>query len=238
MKLAYCAAASAFALLIMTSASVAQDGRYVDSGTVRQVQQTLNQRGVRIATDGVMGPRTEAAIKTFQRSQNLEPTGQLNRQTLAALGLEPRVTEPTPTFVYGATTIRQAQQTLNNRGFKAGPADGVMGPSMQAALMEFQRSENLEPSGYLNPRTLSALGIKDQPISTAPSPVLVPSANAATIRQVQQALKSRGYLAGPVDGVMDPSTEHAIREFQRAEALENTGRLNRQTLSALGVQGA
>jgi peptidoglycan hydrolase-like protein with peptidoglycan-binding domain len=237
MKLAYCKAASALALAITTSVSVAQEGRYVDSATVRQVQQTLNQRGIRVAADGVMGPATEAAIKTFQRSQNLDPTGRLNRQTLAALGFGPQGGEPIPPLAYSPTTIRQVQQTLNNRGFRAGPVDGVMGPNVQEALMDFQRSENLEPTGQLNPRTLSALGIQAQPLSSVPDPAL-PYANAATVREVQRALKSRGYLVGAVDGVMGPSTERAIRDFQLSENLESTGRLNRQTLSALGVQGA
>lgn len=180
-----------------------------------------------------MGPSTEAAVKSFQRSQNLEPSGNLNRQTLAALGFEQRGAEPTPALAYGATTIRQVQQTLNNRGFKAGPADGAISPSVQAALREFQRSENLEPSGDLNARTLSALGIKAEPSArSAPVP-----SQATTLRHVQQALKSRGFLAGPADGMMGPSTERAIRQFQRSENLEDTGQLNGQTLSALGVQG-
>ncbi len=237
MKLTHCTAASAFAFALTTSALVAQEGRYVDSATIRQVQQTLNQRGVKVATDGLMGPGTQAAIKTFQQSEKLEPTGNLNRQTLAALGLEPRGTEPPPALVYPASTIQQVQQTLNNRGFKAGPVDGTIGPSLQASLREFQRSENLEDTGTLNPRTLSALGILVQAISPAP-PAPVPSASVPTVRQVQQALKSRGFLAGPVDGMMGPATERALRQFQESENLQTTGQLNRQTIAALGVHGA
>lgn len=237
MKLTYCTAAGAFAFALTTSALVAQEGRYVDSATIRQVQQTLNQRGVKVATDGLMGPGTQAAIKSFQQSEKLEPTGNLNRQTLAALGLEPRGTEPPPALVYSASTIQQVQQTLNNRGFKAGPVDGTIGSSLQASIREFQRSENLEDTGNLNPRTLSALGIQVQAISPAP-PVPVPAASVPTVRQVQQALKRRGFLAGPVDGMMGPATEHALRQFQESENLQTTGQLNRQTIAALGVQGA
>ncbi len=243
MKLTHCTAASAFAFALTTSALVAQEGRYVDSATIRQVQQTLNQRGVKVATDGLMGPGTQAAIKSFQQSEKLEPTGNLNRQTLAALGLEPRGTEPPPALVYSASTIQQVQQTLNNRGFKAGPVDGTIGSSLQASIREFQRSENLEDTGNLNPRTLSALGIQVQaisPLPPAPVPyasVPVPYASVPTVRQVQHALKSRGFLAGPVDGMMGPATERALRQFQESENLQTTGQLNRQTVAALGVQG-
>jgi len=231
MKPALRAVAGAIALAIGTFAA-AEDGRYVDSATIRQVQQALNERGAKVAADGVMGPSTEAAIESFQRAQSLEPTGNLNRQTLTALGFEPQAAERAPEFVYGAATIRQVQQTLNNRGFKAGRVDGTISSNVESALREFQRSENLEPSGDLNPRTLSALGIKAEPVSAHAA-----STGAHTVRDVQQALKSRGFLAGPVDGVLGPTTERAIRQFQQSENLESTGHLNRQTLAALGVRG-
>src|SRR5688572_32771648 len=69
--------------LLTAPAFAAVDGFYVDSATVREVQRTLNDRGsARLGVDGKMGPRTQAAVREFQRSQRLEPTGQLNRQTL------------------------------------------------------------------------------------------------------------------------------------------------------------
>jgi len=43
------------------------------------------QLGV-VPADGRMTPRTEAAIRQFQRAKGLQPTGQLDRDTLAALG--------------------------------------------------------------------------------------------------------------------------------------------------------
>lgn len=38
------------------------------------------------AVDGVLGPRTRSALRRFQRSAQLEPTGELDAATLAALG--------------------------------------------------------------------------------------------------------------------------------------------------------
>jgi peptidoglycan hydrolase-like protein with peptidoglycan-binding domain len=37
--------------------------------------------------DGMMGPRTSAAIKEFQQKGNLNPTGQLDAETRAKLNL-------------------------------------------------------------------------------------------------------------------------------------------------------
>lgn len=60
--------------------------------------------------------------------------------------------------------------------------------------------------------------------------------NAAQVRQAQQKLNDMGYRAGQVDGVWGPNTQAAIRNFQQAKGLEATGRLNPQTINALGIE--
>ena len=57
---------------------------------VMKVQQRLREQGfyVRDNIDGHWGPRTAAALKNFQRSKGLNPTGQLDLSTLAALDLQ------------------------------------------------------------------------------------------------------------------------------------------------------
>jgi surface antigen len=61
----------------------------VSPDTVFKVQQRLRELGfyVRDNIDGRWGPKTMNAVGNFQRSKNLNPTGQLDVQTLAALGL-------------------------------------------------------------------------------------------------------------------------------------------------------
>ncbi len=59
--------------------------------------------------------------------------------------------------------------------------------------------------------------------------------DAARIRRVQEALKNEGHDPGPIDGVMGPKTKEALREYQKQENLQQTGRLDRETLSKLGV---
>lgn len=59
--------------------------------TVRQAQQQLSNKGYEIGTaDGQFGPRTQEGVKKFQQAQNLNATGQLDRKTLAALGIDER----------------------------------------------------------------------------------------------------------------------------------------------------
>jgi peptidoglycan hydrolase-like protein with peptidoglycan-binding domain len=57
----------------------------------------------------------------------------------------------------------------------------------------------------------------------------------AFIRSVQQALKEKGFNAGPADGVMGPHTEAALRKFQSANRLQATGQLDSSTVAALGI---
>ncbi len=211
--------------------TAATDSTFVDQGTVREVQHVLRDRGFRTSADGIMGPRTQAAIRSFQKSHNLEPTGQLNRQTLVALGIQnPEAAKAEPQ--YSASVIRKVQQTLDNRGFKAGAVDGVLSSSTQSALRAFQKSENLQETGRLNPQTLAALGI---PAESAASTEELAMNEPADVRDVQRKLNRLGYHAGRADGIMGRSTRMALMDFQRAENLQPTGQLNPQTLSALGL---
>lgn len=55
---------------------------------VRQVQEALKEKGHNPgAIDGIMGPRTQAALRQFQRAQNIQATGQLDSSTASALGV-------------------------------------------------------------------------------------------------------------------------------------------------------
>lgn len=61
------------------------------SERVRSAQQALRDKGFNPGSiDGVMGPRTRAAIADFQRKQRLPTTGQLDTATMARLGMDVR----------------------------------------------------------------------------------------------------------------------------------------------------
>ncbi len=54
------------------------------------------------------------------------------------------------------------------------------------------------------------------------------SANKSAVLRVQAGLTELGYNPGPVDGVMGPRTESAIREYQRDYGLVVNGRPTEQ----------
>lgn len=177
--------------------AAAAEQQAVAPDMVREIQRSLGAKGYDAgAPDGIYGASTEQALRRFQRDQKLNATGQLDAQTLAALGVtgEARAGQraatggPTPSGSrsYTPTTQRQGamapqsssrqtasadqvrsiQQNLADRGYDAGRADGIMGPRTQQALRDFQRDQNLQASGRADPQTMAALGVESGSPST------------------------------------------------------------------------
>jgi len=59
--------------------------------------------------------------------------------------------------------------------------------------------------------------------------------SARQIRAVQQQLKARGHPVGDISGEWNQQTESAIRNFQKAQGIPVSGRLNEQTVKRLGL---
>jgi len=58
------------------------------------------------------------------------------------------------------------------------------------------------------------------------------------VERAQQALRDKGQDPGPIDGIMGPRTKAAVKNFQREEGLRETGRLDSETMTKLGVEAA
>jgi peptidoglycan hydrolase-like protein with peptidoglycan-binding domain len=56
-----------------------------------------------------------------------------------------------------------------------------------------------------------------------------------TARQIQTALKNAGYYFGAIDGKIGRQTRRAIKEFQRANNLKASGKVEAQTWNLLRV---
>lgn len=74
----------------------------------------------------------------------------------------PRACPATPfaTTAAESRTVRAMQAALNDRGFDAGPVDGVMGARTRAALQAFQRREGIAPTGEPCVAVLTALDVE------------------------------------------------------------------------------
>src|SRR5919106_162200 len=58
------------------------------------------------------------------------------------------------------------------------------------------------------------------------------------VRTAQQALRSKGFNPGPIDGVMGPRTTAAVKNFQEKEDLTVTGALDAETHARLMASSA
>ena len=63
----------------------------------------------------------------------------------------------------------------------------------------------------------------------------VTTTKADEVTTVQQALKDKGHDPGMIDGRMGPRTRAAIKNYQQAEGLKVTGRLDDETRARLGM---
>ncbi len=57
----------------------------------------------------------------------------------------------------------------------------------------------------------------------------------ATVRQIQQKLKTWGYYTGSVDGIFGSQTRTAVRYFQQKNGLTVDGIVGKQTAAAMGI---
>jgi Putative peptidoglycan binding domain len=95
-----------------------QEMHQTDPAVIRQVQQELNERGHNAGpVDGIFGDRTRAALKNYQRSENIDASGRLDQETLASLGVEAEGAAGTAS---GRDTEQQEAAGTANTGGDAG----------------------------------------------------------------------------------------------------------------------
>jgi lysozyme family protein len=119
-------------LLLVASSGPGAAADAANARFAREAQTSLRQEGYDPGpVDGVVGPRTQAALASYQRAQGLPSTGRLDSETRVRLDVEQRVLEP------DAERIRVVQQALKDAGHDPGPIDGVRGSRTIAALRRY-----------------------------------------------------------------------------------------------------
>ena len=93
MKMRHVVAATSAALISFGALAGGEQqssaGASAESATIRQAQERLMSQGFNPgAVDGKLSQQTQQGLKDFQQSRGLEPSGQLDPQTIAALGLD------------------------------------------------------------------------------------------------------------------------------------------------------
>ncbi|MGP4077062.1 peptidoglycan-binding protein [Halobacillus sp. K22] len=116
---------------------------------VKEVQTVLMARGYRLGKtgiDGHFGPRTEAAVREFQKDWLLQVDGVVGKETSGALKASRYPGFPLKRGASGKF-VRQVQRVLGI------DVDGSYGRQTESAIREFQANHKLQIDGMTGPAT-------------------------------------------------------------------------------------
>jgi peptidoglycan hydrolase-like protein with peptidoglycan-binding domain len=183
--------------------------------TIRSLQQTLKAQGFYYgAVTGDKSAETTAAIRRYQIRNGLQVTGEINEETLRWVNSS-------------SNSVASASQPASK------PA--AIQPNSVRGDASARLSQSSPPPSFNQP---------NRPLETSPpysasfyqsAPLRV---NRRIIAGAQYQLMSRGYYRGRVDGKYGHQTTFAVRAFQSSAGLPPTGRLDMETLEALGSSNA
>ncbi len=112
--------------------------------------------------------------------------------------------------------VHSLQARLNYLGYAAGPLDGHLGPQTRQAIRKFQHKLGVAPSGHIGEHWVAAL-------------------QKQVVERVQQQLKQQRVYRGGTNGRLGSATVAAIRRYQKANRLAQTGALSAQLLQSLAA---
>jgi peptidoglycan hydrolase-like protein with peptidoglycan-binding domain len=136
------------------------------------IQRELIKRGLfEGAADGVMGPKTDAAIRDFETLASMKVTGEPSEELLRALQRGPKTDAPRPAAhdqitellsgsVPAAGTAQRViavQRALEDFGYGPVKATGTIGPETTTAIRKFESARKMPITGQVSPRLVREL---------------------------------------------------------------------------------
>ena len=136
--------------------------------------------------------RLSDAVKAFQQSRGIMPTGAIDEVTLrelreASYTLGARVLSYQPGAELVGDDVGQLQTQLHELGFYSSRIDGRFGPKTHEALMNYQLNSGLQDDGVCGPDTLHALSLLGRRIT---------GGSAQAIRERERVREAGPNLAG------------------------------------------
>ncbi len=136
--------------------------------------------------------------------------------------------------------VGELQQALVDHGYEL-DVDGDFGDATDAALRDFQASNELDVDGIAGPETWAALEAEDEEEDEEDGeededegrPLLARGATGPAVRALQEALVELEWEID-VDGTFGPATDQAVRELQEQNGLDIDGIVGPLTWEALG----
>jgi peptidoglycan hydrolase-like protein with peptidoglycan-binding domain len=164
---------------------------------------------------------TIAAIRRFQIRNGLQVSGELNEETLHALGVggpSQSIAKANPSAPPDNSDLRSDSRE------NAAPVTPKPAPPYSLP----PQNRQIYPGGPVTvPRQGGGLFV-GTPYETAP-----PEVQRSVVVSAQSTLARRGLYRGPIDGIYGSNMEFSLRAYQSRVGLPPTGRLDLETLAAL-----
>ncbi|MEQ8479637.1 MAG: peptidoglycan-binding domain-containing protein [Hoeflea sp.] len=180
-----------------------------------QMQEILARKGLYSGEiDGLMGPKSAAAIRAWEKANGYVQTGEASPGLLAVMQTPVQVPERAPV---------QTQQP---------PAEAPV-PAVETVSLD----EVPAPKSRPEPVTVPATGTGASS-AAAPEPAAILPEAGELVRKIQSGLSNIAYADITVDGVAGAQTKNAIRAFEKHYRLPVTGEPNQAVLDKLLEIGA
>lgn len=199
-------------IFVLAIFCAAQFARAQGGSAIASAQQVLKDQGFYYGEiTGKKDADTIAAVRRYQIRNGLQVTGELNAETQNSLGVKgsaapPPVARATPTPLPRVTTT-PPPETRDLRD--ENPPQTYEEPQPQIATTDIFRGTPYENAS--------------------------PDVQRRLIMNAQNLLTRRGYLHTPIDGEFGADTEFALRAYQARFRIASSGRLDRETLAAMGL---
>ena len=206
---------------------LASAGTLLADQTTSMVQQALKEQGFYYgAVNGEKTADTTAAIRRYQIRNGLQVTGEIDAETLRSLGV-------------GAGTARPAMTPQPS----VPPEEETEVPDGETPVQSAEISP--PPVGNYAPHPPPVYGYGtggraplpdgNGVFAGTPYEMAPPDLQRQVVVGAQTLLARYGYYRSGIDGEFGPGTAAAVRGFQVRAGLAADGRLNMETLAALGL---
>ncbi len=190
------------------------DVRLLTRDDVKIIQKALNDRGYNPGSqDGVLGSQTTAAIRKFQRDNNLTDDGTIRASTLDRLNVQVSSYNGSTGNTHDTGADRSSDTSRSSSqdiGWNNSSSDGKNTQTSAAENYAFIEPAAGTGGDYYLDRN--------------------------DVKVIQHALMDKGYRPGPADGVWGRRTEDAFRLYQSRSGMQSDGRVTQSTLADLGVR--
>lgn len=174
--------------------------------------------------DGVFDDAMQNAVKLYQKDKGFTQSGELDSATMNALSGEEII------YVQGKSgeEIRNYQRILYFLDYSDESPSGTFTKATRTAVLAYQKKNYLEETGEIDTATQIALNNE--------TVVYMKGKTSEEIIPYQELLIEQGYLKSNADGVFGSTTESAVKAYQKAKGLTQTGIIDEATKEKMDAE--